>query len=75
MLPADNKDLCAFFLSMACGVDLDDSQIRWIKGHVNCKIVSGIDKIHPWFNHWVDLAAKTALKGHFTPLYVHLGGG
>ena len=63
MLPADNKDLCAFFLSMACGVDLDDSQIRWIKGHVNCKIVSGIDKIHPWFNHWVDLAAKEGLKG------------
>ena len=29
-------------------------------------------KAHAWSNHWVDLAAKEALKDHFAPLYMHL---
>jgi hypothetical protein len=34
--------------------------------------VVGLDKIHAWFNHWPDLAAKEALAGHATTLYTHM---
>ena len=71
-LPSDNRDLWAFFLSMARGADLDFVRVRWIKGHVNYRTAVGMDKVHAWFNHWVDLAAKEALGGHFTPLFQHM---
>ena len=31
--------------------------------------LTGVTKIHAWFNHWADLAAKKALQGHLSPLY------
>ena len=31
--------------------------------------MSGVDKIHAWFNHWADKAAKEVLSRHYTPLY------
>ena len=57
---------------MARGADLDIVRVRWIKGHVNYRAAVGMDKVHAWFNHWADLAAKEALGGHFTPLFQHL---
>ena len=71
-LPQDNKDLWAFFLSNLRGCDLDSVHISWIKGHVNYRTAVGLDKIHAWFNHWADLAAKQALAGHDTPLFRHM---
>ena len=72
VLPADNRDLWSFFRSMAKGTDLQFAQVHWIKGHMNHRAVSGVDKIHAWINHWADQAAKQALKGHFLPLYQHV---
>ena len=43
-----------------------------LKGHVNYGTAVGLDKIHAWFNHWADLAAKQALAGHDTPLFRHM---
>jgi hypothetical protein len=57
---------------MARGADLDIVRVRWIKGHVNYRTAVGMDKVHAWFNHWADLAAKEALGGHFTPLFQHM---
>ena len=71
-MPQDNKDLWAFFLSNLRGCDLDSVRISWIKGHVNYRTEVGLDKIHAWFNHWADLAAKQALAGHDTPLFRHM---
>ena len=67
-LPADNKDLWALFLSMVRVADLDFVQVHWVKGHVNYHTASGLDRIHAWFNHWADMVAMQALRGHFSPL-------
>ena len=72
VLPADNKDLWAYFLSVVRGMDLEGVRVRWIKGHVNYRTAVGMCKVHAWFNHWVDLAAKQSLCGHFTPLFQHV---
>ena len=53
-------------------MDLEDVRVRWIKGHVNYRTAVGMCKVHAWFNHWVDLAAKQSLCGHFTPLFQHV---
>jgi len=68
-LPQENKDLWAFFLTSLRGTDVVCVQVHWIKGHVNDKNATGVTKIHAWFNHWADLAAKKALQGHLSPLY------
>eukprot|EP00435_Cladocopium_sp_Y103_P049129 s90_g14.t1 len=68
-LPSDHRDLWAFFLTAARGTNLDNAQVHWIKGHVDYRKATGLARLHAWYNHWADLAAKRALKGHFTPLY------
>ena len=72
VLPADHKDLWAFFLSAARGAHIESIQVHWIKGHVQYRSVTGIQRVHAWFNHWADLAAKQALRGHFSPLFEHV---
>jgi len=57
---------------MARGADLDFVHVRWIKGHVNYRAVSGIDKIHAWFNRRADAAVNEALKGHVSALCQHM---
>eukprot|EP00435_Cladocopium_sp_Y103_P058162 s518_g20.t1 len=68
-IPTDHRDFWAFFLSAARDVDLEDAQVHWIKGHVDYKKVAGPARVHAWFNHWADAAAKQALQGHFNPLF------
>ena len=67
--PCEHKDLWAFFWSCLGGTDRGHAQVHWIKSHVDYRSVSGVDKIHAWFNHWADKAAKEVLSRHYTPLY------
>jgi len=67
--PQENKDLWAFFLTYLRGTDVDCVQVHWVKGQLNYRNATGVTKIHAWFNHWADLAAKKALQGHLSPLY------
>ena len=63
VLPTDNRDLWAYFLSVARGTELEFVRVWWIKGHVNYRAAAGMCRIH---------AAKEALGGHFTPLFQHV---
>ena len=56
-------------LSCMTPCDVDCVQVHWVKGHMDYKNATGVTKIHAWFNHCADLAAKKAFQGHLSPLY------
>ena len=73
VLPRSNLDLWAYFLESLDGLDLSESGVTWIKGHVAYASVVGLPKVHAWFNHWVDQVAKqTLLQLAGNPVYCDL---
>ena len=60
-LPRENADLWAYFAESLDGLNANESEITWIKGHVKYQTCSGTSKVHAWFNHWADRTAHTTV--------------
>eukprot|EP00438_Fugacium_kawagutii_P016388 Skav210370 [mRNA] locus=scaffold1357:474704:475540:- [translate_table: standard] len=60
-----------FFLGLR-GCDHADCTITWVPAHRDYRRLQGMDKVHAWFNHWVDRAANNAARVSATPLYADL---
>ena len=59
--PRENLDLWAYFLEALDGLDVFNSQVQWIKGHVPYQSQSGLARVHAWFNHWADRVANATV--------------
>eukprot|EP00438_Fugacium_kawagutii_P015502 Skav201350 [mRNA] locus=scaffold2643:37261:41997:+ [translate_table: standard] len=68
-LPLVHTDLWTLFALQLDSVDLSECRIEWIPSHRDWSTCQGVHRIHAWFNHWADQAAKQALAAHRTPLY------
>eukprot|EP00438_Fugacium_kawagutii_P028727 Skav229627 [mRNA] locus=scaffold649:9656:14851:+ [translate_table: standard] len=69
VLPSVHTDLWTLFALQLGSVVLAECRIEWIPSHRDWSSCHGVQRIHAWFNHWADQAAKQALTAHRTPLY------
>ena len=62
-LPHENADIWAYFVESLRGCDLNDGEMRWVKGHQDWRSGSITARVDAWFNHWADRVA--GVPGHW----------
>eukprot|EP00438_Fugacium_kawagutii_P008453 Skav217434 [mRNA] locus=scaffold1729:263093:266058:+ [translate_table: standard] len=69
ILPSEHRDLWGMLLLGMQRCDHTHCTVQWVKAHRDYRHLTGMAKVHAWFNQWVDRAANGAARACATPLY------
>lgn len=68
-LPREHRDLWGLFWLGLAGAVASDYSITWVPAHRDYRKLSGMERVHAWFNHCVDQVANQSARLSSTPLH------